>query len=200
MSNENWDFPTKKSRKPQLPAVTEKKSLNDLISEASSIMEEVIENDGELTADLELIHSANEQALANKVETYGFVMDQFEMADALCEAKIAEWQARRAGLAKGRERMEDRLMAAMDTLGVEDLSGHDVTFYLQKNAPKVVVEDEALLDATYKVEKITVSIDKRKLSEDMKQGLPIPGVRLEQGRHLRMKLASPKAVKKVSGK
>jgi DNA repair ATPase RecN len=56
-----------------------------------------------------------------------------------------------------------------------------------KNPYSVEIKDEAIIPEDYKNQKITISVDKKKLLEDLKNGMEIQGATLQQKTRLSIK-------------
>lgn len=73
-----------------------------------------------------------------------------------------------------------------------DLEGDIYKFKLSKAAPKVVIDDELLLDQGYMRTKTIVEIDKKAISEDLKKGYMVNGAHLEDNYSLRKSINTNK--------
>ncbi len=160
-------------------------SLREILEVASNIENMLVESQGEITSEIEAALAIKDINLPAKVDSYGFVMDRMaSVADFYKQkAKFFERLAKAADSVV--ERCEDNLKASMQTLRVDEILGNDIRFKLQKSNPSVVINNEDLVDKIYKNEKITVSIDKKRIAEDLKIGVPVAGAHLEQGFSLR---------------
>lgn len=172
--------------------MSDQKSLRELVSISTSIETALIENGGELTPEIEAALAVKDMQLPEKVDGYSLVMDRM--------ASVADFYAQKAELflrlSKAAEsvieKCKDNLKFAMTELKVDELQGHDFKFKLQNSAPAVIIEDESKISESYKVIKTT--IDKKKIGEDLKLGVPVEGARLERGQYVRQ-YANNKAAK-----
>lgn len=73
-----------------------------------------------------------------------------------------------------------------------DLEGDIYKFKLSKAAPKVVIDDELLLDQGYMRTKTIVEIDKKAIGEDLKKGYMVNGAHLEDNYSLRKSINTNK--------
>jgi Gp157 protein len=83
------------------------------------------------------------------------------------------------------ERLKDYLLSNMDRCDIKKIECPQFTINLQKNPPSVVVDDESLIPVTY--DKFKIEKDMTKIREDLKNGIDIPGVRLVQGKSIRIR-------------
>jgi hypothetical protein len=112
---------------------------------------------------------------------------------------ISEFYKKRADdylrLSKAASRLvdycKDNLKYAMQELDTNELVGNDFYFKLSKTNPKCVIDDEAKIDMVYKREIKEIVVDKKAILEDLKQGLPVVGAKLEESFSLRAYIKSP---------
>jgi hypothetical protein len=154
-------------------------SLVKIVNEVSLLEQKLIESEGQLTPEIEALLAVSGEMLPAKVDNYSMVLERF---DALSE-HYKERAAFFSKIAKQCEGVQDRLKEnikfAMKTLNVDELSGQDVKFKLQKVKSKVVIEDESLIPDDYYKSEIVHTLQKDKLKGDLEIG-PIPGARLEE--------------------
>lgn len=122
--------------------------------------------------------------LPGKVDAYAAILRRGRTihAEYLADLKLREAIAN--GLLKTLERLEENVCLAMEELMADELSGFDTTFKLQANPPSVFIESEEAVPAEYKSTVTTTKVDKRRLAEDMKIGVPVTGARLVRTRRL----------------
>ncbi len=174
------------------------KSLPAIIRESTEIVQEIIENDGELPASLELAMIENEQDLAAKIDSYAWILSECVARADFLKARMKELDQIVERLERTDEQMKERLLLAMTTLGLNEISGNDTKFKLVSGNPICVIEDLEKIDPAYIVSKTTTSPDKKRIVEDLKLSIPVAGARLEYGKSLRRSVNS--STKKVSAK
>ena len=78
------------------------------------------------------------------------------------------------------------LESSLKAIGKKEIKGKLFTLKIQKNAPSVVIDDLNTIPKEYLKESL-ILVDKTKLKEDLKNGLEIPGARLETKESLRIR-------------
>lgn len=176
----------------------ENKSLMKMaVQDIARLEELLIEHGGEITEEIESALAIKEIHFPHKIDSYSFVLDRFDSLSTFYKEK-AEFYLRMSRAAKTVvDQCKLNLRIAMEALHTDELIGNDFRFKLQRSTPAVVVDDEALVENLYKKEKIEIVIDKKRICEDLKMGVPVVGARLEQTYSLRKYANTPK--KKVSG-
>lgn len=160
------------------------KSLAVIVSEASALETMLVESDGEITPDVEAFLAVNAAELQQKVDSYSLIMERLETLAGYYKNRSEFFAQVSKQCESARDRLESNIENAMKVLKTDEIAGQDVRFKLVKSNPSVVIENEKLIPAEYKKEKVTVSIDKKRLGEDLKIG-DVTGAKLESKEYLR---------------
>lgn len=176
--------------------MSEMKSLPAIIGDANNVVQAILDNSGEITPEIENALQVVEASLTQKADQYSFLIERLEFESEYWKAKAQEFNKIAQACTTARERMKDRIKVAMNILGLEEINGKDVRFKLQKSNPKLVIEDESKIDAAYKTVISETVIDKERVKEDLRLGVPVAGAKLEQGFSLRTYANSAAAQKK----
>ena len=86
---------------------------------------------------------------------------------------------------------DDNIKEAMQTLETDELVGIDVRFKLSKSNPSCVIDDPEKIDAAYKTVVQEIKIDKKRITDDLKHGIPVEGAYLQESFSLRQYANSP---------
>jgi hypothetical protein len=178
--------------------MSDAKSLQVLVDEVSQIEQMLLEGAGEITPELEAMLAVSETFLPQKIDNYSLVIERMRFLTSFYKSR-AEFVLKMSKAAEAvAERCRDNLKLAMETLQTEELVGIESKFKLVKSNPTCVVEDEAQIDESYKSVETFTKIDKKRIAEDLKIGVPVRGARLEYNRSLRSYANTPnrKAVSK----
>ena len=106
-----------------------------------------------------------------------------------CDAidiEIKRLQALKAQRESRAERLTNAPKRYMENMGYTEVLTDLYTVKLRKNPPKVIV-DEALLDRSYFVEKISYQPNKKQIADALKNGVPVDGAYLQQTTSLTIK-------------
>lgn len=183
--------------------MSDSKSLKQLVDSTSQLENLLIESDGEITPEIEALLVINPEMhvqLPAKVDSYALFMDRMDMVSEFYKSKAQDYLKLSKSAESVIERCKANLKFAMESLHTDELKGFDVRFKLVASQPKVIIDDESKIDQTYKKEVIEISIDKKQIAKDLKDGAPVEGAHLEPSFSLRTFANSPAAQKKVSSK
>lgn len=161
------------------------KSLVALAEQAAALETALVESGGELTPELEAMLAELDVKLPEKVDNYSMILDRMSMlSDFYIErAERLLKMSKAATLLK--ERLKDNIKIAMEKLGETEIQGVETKFKLVQSNPSVVIENEELIDAAYKVQEIKIKVEKKRIAEDLKLGVDVRGARLERTTSLR---------------
>lgn len=88
--------------------------------------------------------------------------------------------------AQSKERwLKSYLQSQMELMGIEKLKTDLFQVSIQNNPPAVDDYDPALIPASY--QKVTYDIDRRRILDDLKNGLNVPGCALKQSKSIRIR-------------
>jgi hypothetical protein len=168
----------------------EKETLLSLASQYRAVEAQILET-GELTPEAEML---KDMVLPQKIEGYVHVIEQLESQAEIFKKKKDQYAQLEKAFSGNAEFMRDRLKIAADLMEVKQLEGIDnnILFYNGKATVKIV--DEASIDKMYQTEVITTKIDKKKIEEDLRLGVPVPGAVLVETRCMKFS-PNKKAVK-----
>lgn len=168
--------------------VENKISLRDLVHASNSITEALIDG-GELTPELESALAVIETNLPEKIDGYHIMMTRLEEEAKYFKEKAAEFSLLANRIQNTQCRLKESIKQAMRDLGEDELKGNDYRFKLTNLKPKLVI-DEIHIDRSYYMQVTKYEIDKKKIEEDLKLGVPVKGAKLEEIKALRLYLNS----------
>ncbi len=164
-------------------------NLYDLSSELAEIR--AMAESGDLSPEDQkeadrLIATALDGLLPAKVEGYCGLIRSLRLEAEMYaaeEKRLAGHRAAREGLAA---RLTERLQAGLETAGLDKLKAGLFVVALQSSPPTVEIARDAEIPAEFLTAQ-EPKVDRRGLLQAVKNGREIPGVRLTQGRHLRIR-------------
>lgn len=165
-------------------------SLVKIINEVSQLEQKLIESEGSITPEIEALLSVSTELLPAKVDNYSMVIERFDALSEHYKERAAFFSKIAKQCENVQESLKENIKFAMKTLNVDELSGQDVRFKLQKVKAKVVIEDESLIPDDYYKSEIVHTLQKDKLKGDLEIG-PIPGAKLEESFSLKTYAATP---------
>lgn len=115
------------------------KSLSELLKEEHTLLEAIVENEGEILPDLEKTLKENKDLLSSKVESYSMLIDRLDKETELFKAKEDEFKFARQSLEKTRKRIWESLKEAMRFNDMEELRGQTVRLRLKRSQPIIEI-------------------------------------------------------------
>lgn len=145
----------------------------------------LIESGGEITPEIQAEMSINPTTIAMMVDIKYIGIERLEASIELFEKKAEDFSRIASSLKNAKSFILDSIKSHMIETGKKELTGEDYQFKLSGAAPKVEIINESELADVYKKEKIEISIDKKRIGEDLKNGLPVQGAVLKENYSLR---------------
>ncbi len=171
--------------------MSENKSLVALAETSAQIERMLAEAGGELTPELETMLSMIDVKLPEKVENYSLLMERMDALAQFYDSRMELLSRMASAARKVVDRCEENLKVAMVKLETDEIQGIDIRFKLQNTAGKVVIPNEKELDPAYTTIESVTKIDKKRIGDDLKLGIPVRGARLEVGKSLRKYANTP---------
>lgn len=152
----------------------------------NQLAEELIDNGGELTPELEEQLAITEEQLQNKSVAYSFVIKQMDADIETIDAEIKRLQAAKKQREKASEYLKERIKHAMELFSIDEIKTPLVKINFRKSET-VEVEDVNKLPAPYKVVKVTEQADKAAIKAALKEGHDIIGCSIATHKNLQIK-------------
>tara|TARA_R110000868_G_scaffold62962_3_gene189938 strand:- start:1103 stop:1594 length:492 start_codon:yes stop_codon:yes gene_type:complete len=121
----------------------------------------------------------------DSVEAYQFISQNLEQRSEYYKAQADELYKIAKTIENVSKRYDAFVKKVMVDSGVDEIHGKTFRFKLTSVKPKMVVDDEAALMATYSKTKTEVVLDKERAKQDLELGVPVDGAHLEQSYSLR---------------
>jgi len=161
-------------------------SIYQIEQSYNQLAEELIENGGELTPELEQSLAITEEQLQNKSVAYSFVIKEMDADIDIIDAEIKRLQAAKKQREKATEYLKERIKHAMDTFSIEEIKTPLVKINFRKSE-SVEVENVNALPYAYKTVKVVETADKVAIKEAIKNGADIIGCRLVANKNLQIR-------------
>ena len=161
-------------------------SIYQIQNEFQLIIAEVINNEGEITPELETALTINKEQLQSKAIDYCYVIKQL---DYDCE-QIDNEIARLNKLKKVRTNLADRLKntvsSAMQLFEVEKIETPLIKLSF-RNSESVEITNEQQLDAKFIVTKTVTTPDKKAIKDAIKNGELVEGATISYNKNLQIR-------------
>ncbi len=152
----------------------------------NQLAEELIDNGGELTPELEQQLAITEEQLQNKSVAYSFVIKQMDADIETIDAEIKRLQNLKKQREKASEYLKERIKHAMELFNIEEIKTPLIKINFRKSET-VEVEDVNKLTTAYKTIKIVETADKAAIKAAIKDGIDIPSCSIVQHKNLQIK-------------
>lgn len=171
------------------------KSLLALTAEVAEIERKILENNGELTPEIEQMLDLSSGDLRAKVDAYKVILDAFEWRSAQFKSIKDQSAAAQKTFDNLRDRLKDNLKYCAKQIGTDDLRGNDWRFKISTSKPRVVYDDTPIPTYFCK-EKVEYVPDRDAIESALRLGENVPGAALEQSESIRVYVNNePKYVK-----
>ena len=162
------------------------KSLYNIEAEYMNLAEQLTENGGELSIELQDLLTINKAELEHKGQSYAFVIKSCEDSKAIIKAereRLAELDKR---IDSTIERLKSSVKDAMELYDITEIKTPLIKISFRKSE-SVEIINMAQLDSKYLVEKVSVSPDKIAIKNDLKNGVEVDGAVLVTNNNLQIK-------------
>ena len=165
---------------------TMKWNIFKIKAEYQQIVNELIDNGGNLTPDLELAMQITKDNFHSKSENYAFITRQFDAEMDIIDNEIKRLQQAKKTREKAIERLKANIEMAMNTFEVDKIETPLIKISFRKSE-SVEVEDVNNLPNEFKVIKLTETADKLKIKDAIKSGILIDGCSIKTNRNIQIK-------------
>ena len=161
-------------------------NIYNIQSEYQQLVNELIENGGEITPELELALQINKDNFHSKSENYAYITKQFDGEMDIIDNEIKRLQQAKKSREKTIERLKATIEMAMKTFEIDKIETPLIKISF-RNSESVEVTDVNDLPNEFKVIKLTESADKLKIKDALKSGMFISGCSIKTNRNLQIK-------------
>jgi len=149
-------------------------------------MDEIENNDGELTPDTEKQLAITLEELEDKVVSYGYIIRQFDFE--LEQIKEEKNRLDKIALAKTKIQAElkQRITDAMLHFQILKVQKNNLTLSFRRSE-QLVIDEGAYVPPAYIKTKEVETVDKTALKEAVKNGLELTGIYIHENQNLQIK-------------
>jgi hypothetical protein len=165
---------------------TTQKSMYQIRVDHLTLMQQIEDNEGELTPEIEQQLALTSDGFNEKALSYGLVVKHFDDETAIIEKEVDRLMEKLKQAKKRKELFKQILSDAMQQFGVEKIDTPTLKLSFRKSE-SIEIEDESKVPFSYVEEKVVKNISKTKIKEDIKQGISVPGASLITKQNLQIK-------------
>ncbi len=155
-------------------------------AEYQILVNELIENGGEITSELELALQINKDNFHSKSENYAYITKQFDGEMDIIDNEIKRLQQAKRSREKTIERLKATIEMAMKTFEIDKIETPLIKISF-RNSESVEVSDVNDLPNEFKTIKVTETADKYKIKDALKSGIFISGCSIKTNRNLQIR-------------
>lgn len=163
-----------------------KLSLYTIEQEYLDIAQKIIDADGEMTPEMEIALEINKQQLEVKSAGYGFVVKEAEAQIKSIDDEIERLTKLKDSRTKLIDKLKTVVKNAMELHGYEKIESNTLTISFTAST-ETIIEDAALVPMKYKTKKVTYSISKKDIKNDIDAGKKVKGASLLKKKNIQIK-------------
>lgn len=163
-----------------------KLSLYNIAAEYQLLAEQLLENGGESSEEMEIALRINQENLETKGTNYGLIVKSLEYESDILDAEIERLSKLKKARTNAIERLKNNLSTAMQMYGIEELKTPVLKISFRKSE-SVEVDNMAQLDAKFIVEKVSTTPDKKAIKDAIKAGEEVAGARIITNQNIQIK-------------
>ena len=161
-------------------------SIYKIQNEFQLIIAEVINNDGEITPELETALTINKEQLQSKAVDYCYVIKQLDYDCEQIDNEIARLNKLKKVRANLTDRLKNTVSSAMQLYDVEKIETPLIKLSF-RNSESVEITNEQQLDACFIVTKTVTTPDKKAIKDAIKSGVFVEGATISYNKNLQIK-------------
>ena len=150
------------------------------------IVNQLIDNEGELSPELETELQITQEQLQNKAVNYSFVIRQIESDIEQIENEVKRLNAMKKVQQNVIDRLKSTLTTAMNIFEVDEIKTPLIKINFRKSE-SVEVEDVNALPNEFKTIKLVEQADKVKIKAALKEGVKIEGCSISENKNLQIR-------------
>lgn len=125
--------------------------------------------------------------IEKKVENIARVVKNYEGNISIIREEEKRLASKRRALSNNIDSLKGYTESILESANIDRVQGDLFTVALQNNPQSVKFIDEDLIPVEYKEEVVTVKIPKKRILDDIKEGIEVPGVEVVQTKSLRIR-------------
>lgn len=160
------------------------KSIYDISQEWLLVMEEIEDNGGEITSDLETKLEINEQNLTDKATAYAVMIERYKSESQMIDEEIKRLQAMSKIKKNAADRLKSNLANTLNFMTVEklDLGSFKLSW---RRSKQLEILDEEQVDEEFRVH--SWRVDKKRIKEEIEAGAHIPWATIVENKNLQIR-------------
>jgi len=161
-------------------------NIYQIKNEYQLIISEIINNEGEITPELETALTINKEQLQSKAVDYSYVIKQLDSDCEQIDAELKRLQQLKKVRTNLAERLKNTISDAMNLYEVEKIETPLIKLSF-RNSESVEITNESQLDACFIVTKMVSTPDKKAIKDAIKSGMFVEGATISYNKNLQIR-------------
>lgn len=162
------------------------KSIYNVHQEYRNIVDEIVENGGEVTESLEQALSTTKQELEVAASQFSLLTREMDNQALSIQAEIERLQDYKKHIEGTSAKIKEQIKNAMLAAEIQKIKGELVSISFRKSEA-TVIDDETLIPLIYKDQKTVYNINKTDIKNAIKSGVNVPGARIVENKNINIK-------------
>ena len=160
-------------------------NIYNIQQEFMLLAEELINNGGELTPEIEERLIINQGNLEHKARGYGYIIKDLENDNETIDKEIARLTTLKKSRSKTNDRMKETVKNTMELFNVSEIKSPTLKINFRRS--ETVEVDTLIIDAKWCNVKTTLTPDKKAIKEAILRGEEVVGATIETHQNLQIK-------------
>lgn len=164
----------------------ENTSLYKISVDLLVLLQQIEENDGEITEEISAALTINQEQATAKVADYGMAIRQLEGFAELAKEEVQRVQKIQKTYENTAKRLKEKVIEAMRLFGMDKVETPTMKLSLRKTTATVIDDLEAV-PKDYKTVKVETVADKAAIKKAIQSGIEIQGAHIEENTSLQIR-------------
>lgn len=154
-------------------------SLINLTRDLAELETKILQADGEITPETELLLAQLTSDISKKVDNYDLFISGLKRKAEFYKAKAEEFARAQKTILNFVDRMRDRIKQVLPLYPNHEIKGEHAYYKLVTSGKKLVIDDESKLPSKYKITVSEIVPDKELIKSNLEDGILVDGAHLE---------------------
>lgn len=163
-----------------------KKSIFNIQSDYIELMNQIEDNEGEITPEISEQLDITREQLEDKATSYCYLSKQIDVDNDQIDAEISRLQALKSYKAKIQAELKERVSEAMVRFGIDKIEKNNLKLSFRASKQLIIIEG-AKIPKKFQIVKMNTVVDKAKLKAHIDSGKKLKGVSILEKKNLQIK-------------
>lgn len=134
------------------------RSLFQLTADMAALEDQLYENGGELTPEIESMLVATEEALTAKADGYNMLLRKFKAEEAMCDTEAKYWAGKKKVVQNAQKRIREHINDVMTYGGINKIEGEHCKISRRETQALEVNEEVILASMVDRINELVASL------------------------------------------